>query len=560
MTPHRPIFGTPRASRALAAAAALLFLSPVPLAASEVVNRILIHVNSRIITQSQFDTRMEQNIRESGAPRDAAAREAMKKSVMEELVNEALLEDRARELDLITTDQEIEDQIKRLKEQNNVKSDEEFQKSLAASGLTVDRLREQLRRSQTLQRVVGREVQAKVDLSDDALRLIYEREKETWRIPEKAHLAEVLISKGDDPERAARRAKEASDLIKGGAKFETVVKDFSDGGTKARGGDLGMVARGELQAEIDKAVFSLPVGAVSEPIQTRFGWHLVKVVDKIPVSYKPFNDVKAELLKREQDTQFQKKLAEYLEKLKRDAVIRVNAEAQPYYTPPAAPAGVAVAAGPSAIDQVAGAAGVGVGPVTKAYKEPKFEITPMAGWRFGGVTSESVTSYIEKLNVQDSLSWGLSLEYQITPWGSLEVLWSHQNTNIRAAFTAGNVGYDDKISHLNVDTFQVGGMWMSGDPSNKARLYFDVLLGVTVLAPSPGFDEIVRFSGSVGAGIKYYLGDHFGLRLGARWMPVYINSSSSGGSTCDPVYGCYTWYGTNYLNQGDAYGGLIFRF
>ncbi len=43
-------------------------------------------------------------------------------------------------------------------------------------------------------------------------------------------------------------------------------------------------------------------------------------------------------------------------------------------------------------------------------------------------------------------------------------------------------------------------------------------------------------------------------------MPVYINSSSSGGSTCDPVYGCYTWYGTNYLNQGDAYGGLTFRF
>ena len=132
---------------------------------------------------------------------------------MEELVNEALLEDRAQELDLITTDQEIEDQIKRLKEQNNVKTDEEFAKSLAASGLTIDRLRDQLRHSQTLQRVVGREVQAKVDLSDDALRLIYEREKETWRIPEKAHLAEILVSKGDDaavPRRARRRRRRTS--------------------------------------------------------------------------------------------------------------------------------------------------------------------------------------------------------------------------------------------------------------------------------------------------------------------------------------------------------------
>ena len=559
MTTYRPFFRPLRAAAAVLASVTALAPS-FPLSAAEVVNRILIHVNSRIITQSQFDARMDQTSRENGTPATPALREEMKKSVMEELVNEALLEDRARELDLITTDQEIEDQIKRLKEQNNVKTDEEFAKSLAASGLTIERLRDQLRRSQTLQRVVGREVQAKVDLSDDALRLIYEREKETWRIPEKAHLAEILISKGDDAAAAARKAKEASDLLKGGAKFETVVKDFSDGGTKAKGGDLGVVAKGELAADIDKAVFSLPVGAVSDPIQTKFGWHLVKVLEKVPVSYRPFADVKAELLKREQDTQFQKKLSEYLDKLKRDAVISVNADAKPYFTPPPPPPGMSVAAGPSPIDQAAGVVGIGTGPVTKASKDPFIEITPIAGWRFGGTTSESVTSYIEKINVKDSLSWGATVEFPVTVWGSVEVLWAHQNTDLTAKFTAGTIGFDDKLSHLNVDTFQVGGMWMSGDPSNKARLYFDVLFGATLLTPSPEFNSIWRFSASVGGGIKYYLGDHFGLRLGARWLPVYINSSSSAGSTCDPIYGCYTWYGTNYLNQGDAYGGLILRF
>ncbi len=522
------------------------------------MNRILVHVNSRIITQSQFDTRYEQNVKENGNPPTAAAREDLRKSVMEELVNEALLEDRARELDLITTDQEIEDQIKRLKEQNNVKTDEEFEKGLAASGLTLERLREQLRHSQTLQRVVGREVQAKVDLSDDALRAIYEREKETWRIPEKAHLAEILVSNADDPARAARRAKEASDLLKGGAKFEAVVREYSDGGTKDRGGDLGTVARGELAADIDKAVFSLPVGAVSEPIETRYGWHLVKVLEKVPVSYKPFGEVRGQLLKREQDTQFQKKLAEYLDKLKRDAVIRVNAEAKPYYTPPPPPPGVTQAA--SAVDSAAGAVGIHTGPATKAAREPRFEITATAGWRFGGTTSESVTSYIEKIDTRDSLSWGLTAEYRITDWGSLEILWSHQDTELIANFTAAGIGFDDKLSHLNVDTFQIGGMWMSGDPSSKARLYFDVLLGASILTPSPGLSTITRFSGSVGGGIKYYLGDHFGLRLGARWMPVYINSSASGYESCSPYYGCYVWYGTNYLNQGDAYGGLIVRF
>jgi parvulin-like peptidyl-prolyl isomerase len=556
VTTIRPFF-RPLAAAALAAVA----LTPVsPLTAAEIVNRILIHVNSGIITQSQFDARLEQNVRENGAPPNAAAREGLKKSVLEELVNEALLEDRARELDVITTDQEIEDQIKRLKEQNNVKSDEEFAKGLAASGLTVDRLREQLRHSQTLQRVVGREVQAKVDLSDDALRLIYEREKETWRVPEKAHLAEILVSKGEDPAIAARRAKEASDLLKGGARFESVVRDFSDGATKGKGGDLGIVARGELAADIDKAVFALPVGSVSDPIQTKFGWHLVKVLEKVPVSYRPFADVKAELLKREQDTQFQKKLAEYLDKLKRDAVIRVNPEAKPYYTPPA-PA-------PDSIVNVSSAApgadssGVQTLPAaTKASRDSAVEITPTAGWRFGGRTAQPSTATVETVKIRDSLSWGATIEIPIASRGAIEALWSHQNSELRASFSASAAaGLDPKLAHLNSDTLQLGGLWQSGDADSRARLFFDVLFGLTLLTPSPELPALKRFSASVGGGVKYYFADHFGLRLGGRWLAVYVNPAEGAYESCSGTTGCTTYYGTKVVSQGDGYGGLILRF
>jgi hypothetical protein len=114
-------------------------------------------------------------------------------------------------------------------------------------------------------------------------------------------------------------------------------------------GRLGWVSRGELLPEIDKVVFALPVNAVSDPIPTKFGWHLVKVLEKSPVSYKPFSEVRAEILKREQETQFQKKLAEYIEKLKRDAVIRVAPDMAGYYTPPPpAPATTISALAPAA--------------------------------------------------------------------------------------------------------------------------------------------------------------------------------------------------------------------
>ena len=167
----------------------------------------------------------------------------MRKTALKELVNEALLEDRARELDIVATDAEIEEQIERLKEQNNVKTDEEFAKALEASGLTPEKLRDQLKRSTTVQRVVGREVNSKVDLSDDALRLVYEREKETWAIPEKVHVAEVLVNDGPGAE---AKAREAATLAKGGARFDDVVLRFSDGPTRSKGGDMGIVGKAEL--------------------------------------------------------------------------------------------------------------------------------------------------------------------------------------------------------------------------------------------------------------------------------------------------------------------------
>jgi len=126
------------------------------------------------------------------------------------------------------------------------------------------------------------------------------------------------------------RAREAASLAKGGAKFEDVVVRFSDGPTRSKGGDLGLVGKGELAAALDAAAFSLPVGAVSDPIETRSGWHVLKVVEKLPATHRPFSEVKGEILKKEQETQFQKKLHEYLAKLRADAVIKVAPEAEPW--------------------------------------------------------------------------------------------------------------------------------------------------------------------------------------------------------------------------------------
>jgi hypothetical protein len=158
------------------------------------------------------------------------------------------------------------------------------------------------------------------------------------------------------------------------------------------------------------------------------------------------------------------------------------------------------------------------------------------------------------------MSWGADVEYRISDKLNLELLWSHQDTELQAKFTAAGISDDEKLSHLNIDTFQLGALWLSGNPYDRARLYLDLLLGATLLTPSPEFSSVLRFSLSIGGGIKYHFSDRFGARLGIRWLPVYLNSKSAGYGTCSPYYGCYTYYGSNYLSQGDAYTGLTASF
>ena len=78
--------------------------------------------------------------------------------------------------------------------------------------------------------------------------------------------------------------KEASDLrakiVAGEMKFEDAAAQFSQCPSGARGGDLGYFGRGMMVKEFEVASFEAPAGSVTEPVETQFGWHLIKVVDK----------------------------------------------------------------------------------------------------------------------------------------------------------------------------------------------------------------------------------------------------------------------------------------
>lgn len=122
------------------------------------------------------------------------------------------------------------------------------------------------------------------DPSDEELLAYYEENSEDFRAPEKRKLRLVAVPKNpsaEDEEFARQRIEEAFDLIEAGEPFDEIAQEYSDDErTASKGGDMGWVKQGMLEAPLDSVVFSLSPGQMSKVVKTRSGFHLVRVEER----------------------------------------------------------------------------------------------------------------------------------------------------------------------------------------------------------------------------------------------------------------------------------------
>jgi peptidyl-prolyl cis-trans isomerase C len=131
-----------------------------------------------------------------------------------------------------------------------------------------------------------------------------------------------------DPEADESRKAEArkklemiQKRLRKGEDFAALAKEFSEGPSRGKGGDLGYFRRGQMVKAFEEAAFTLRPGEVSDIVETKFGYHLIKVIDKKPEKTMAYKDVKDRLgdyLKREK---VQKEVRLYVEKLKEKAKV-----------------------------------------------------------------------------------------------------------------------------------------------------------------------------------------------------------------------------------------------
>ena len=313
-------------------------LAATTVTAAELIEAIVVRVGDRIVTRTQYERRladMYAEIDQTTPPEQRSAkRTEVRNGLINELVNELLIKDRADRIGVSVSDAEVQESVNRLKQQYNIKSDAQFDESLKSSNMTRADMEARLRETLITNKVFARELRSRSELTDRELRERYDREKDRYRLPERAHLREIVIVRPEGSETAVagarQRANDIAALVRApGADFAKAAASSSDSGTKDRGGDLGEVARGELLPDLDKAVFNSPAGTVLGPIETQSGWHILLVETRLPSEVPAFESVKDRLRKDANDDTFQRDLKAYIENLRKDAFIQINEQYVP---------------------------------------------------------------------------------------------------------------------------------------------------------------------------------------------------------------------------------------
>lgn len=316
-----------------------LLLSTAAVAQAAVVEAVVARVGDRIITRSDYLTRLDSGLRdlEQTVPPEqlASEQEKFRDELLNEMIAELLIKDRADRIGITVTQQEIDEAIERLKTQYGISSEEEFVSSLQQSGITRSEMEDRLRDQMLTSKVFSRELRARADLSDTELRRRYEQEKERYRRPQRAHVREIVIVPLDVADAASFEAArlEAEQVITraraAGADFAAIATEVSDSPTREKGGDLGIIAQGELIPSLDQAVFNAQAGTVVGPIQTRAGWHVLLVEERLPSDIPGFDEVKERLRAEASDAAFQRDYKLYIESLRAQAFLQIREENLP---------------------------------------------------------------------------------------------------------------------------------------------------------------------------------------------------------------------------------------
>jgi peptidyl-prolyl cis-trans isomerase C len=171
---------------------------------------------------------------------------------------------------------------------------------------------EEFQKMTLIKSVLEKEVEEKAKLDPKEVRDFYDRHPDEFKVGLEVRASHILVDGEED-------AKNLLQRIQQGESFSSLAKEFSkDKDSAKNGGDMGFFGRGRMVPEFERVTFSLKIGEVSNPVKTRFGYHIIKVTDRKEGRVGDFEEVKNAIARRLAIEKQRDLFESYIEKLKKE--------------------------------------------------------------------------------------------------------------------------------------------------------------------------------------------------------------------------------------------------
>jgi peptidyl-prolyl cis-trans isomerase SurA len=292
---------------------------------AKIVERIIARVNSEIITQSSYEKekqRLREQLSENYAGADLETQlNEQSKDVLRDMIDQSLLVQKAKDLE-INVDTDVVKELDGYRKKNNLASLEDLESEIEKSGVNYEDFKESIQRNLLVQEVLSREVGSRILSSrEDALKY-YEAHKHEFKSPGMVRLGQILISnEKHKPDEVEKRAKTALAQLKAGQRFSDVAKKYSDGPSAEQGGDVGFMKESTMASEIAPVVAKLDVNEFSNPIKTKYGYLILKLMERYSAGIPKFEEVEPKVEEVLYQQKMQPQMRAYLKQLRTDSYI-----------------------------------------------------------------------------------------------------------------------------------------------------------------------------------------------------------------------------------------------
>jgi peptidyl-prolyl cis-trans isomerase C len=287
-------------------------------------------VNGKAILYTDFDRQLsmftKQVMRGQSGKLPDALMQRLKDQVIQKMIGDELLYQKALKEGVKIDAKTVDNEMTRIRGQ--FKDEKQYQEQLKASGHTEKNLREQIQRQATISQLIRKEIVPNVKVKPEDAKKYYEDNKDKFRRPERVRARHILIKVEKDASaekkaEARKKLKALQKRILAGEDFAALAKEYSQGPSSVRGGDLGYFTRGRMVKPFEEVAFKLAPDEVSDIVETEFGYHLIKVLDHQAEVDPSFDKIQPKIMSILFSEELQKKLHPYVENLRKNAKVEI---------------------------------------------------------------------------------------------------------------------------------------------------------------------------------------------------------------------------------------------